>query len=831
MRRLGIIQLGFAICTLWTAVTWFGCEETRTNRHINDSKFNDGWLFIKGTRDGAEKAEYDDSGWQSVDLPHDWAIEGPFSSKYNARTGGLPVHGTGWYRKHFAVDPSMSNKRISVLFDGAMSNAQVWINGKQAGSRPYGYIGFEVDLTPFIHFGQENVLAVKLSPEDLAARWYTGAGIYRNVWIKYNEPIFIPTWGTFISTPKVTDASASVHLVTDIMNSSDVDQSVELSTEILDSAGSVMTSQSDQIELEAYSKSQHTLDLVVHNPRRWDISDPYRYQVRQIIKNGTTVLDESIQPFGIRTIKFTSNDGFLLNDRRVQLNGVCMHHDLGPLGAGVNYRATERQMEIMKSMGVNALRTSHNPPSPEMLEVCDKLGIVVQVEAFDEWKIGKVPNGYNKYFDEWHEQDLRDMIKRDRNHPSVIMWSIGNEILEQGRKDGWKVAKLLNDICHDEDPTRPTTAGFNYYPASFENKLAYQVDLVGLNYKPLDYKEAKNNNPDMIIYGSETSSQTSSRGVYHLPVEHDFQKETGHVSSYDVVVGPKWAYPPDAEFDVQEQHDFLLGEFIWTGFDYFGEPTPYGGRDNSTDGYWNADWPSRSSYFAPVDLCGFPKDRYYLYQSQWTAEPMVHVLPHWNWEGMEGQKIPVYAYTNTEEVELIVNGKSLGRKRKGHDLTPIPAEYRGFEKGTFMSKYRLSWEVPYVPGSLKVVAYNNAKPVAEKEIRTAGLPAKVSLIPDRTVIRQGGEDLCFITVRIEDAEGNLCPMSDNLVKFIIEGEGKLAAVGNGNQRSLESFRVPQRKAFSGQCLLVVRSGKEQGEIVVTATSEDLIGSNVLLTVN
>ncbi|MEO0473162.1 MAG: glycoside hydrolase family 2 TIM barrel-domain containing protein, partial [Bacteroidota bacterium] len=508
-------------------------------------------------------------------------------------------------------------------------------------------------------------------------------------------------------------------------------------------------------------------------------------------------------------------------DQRIQLNGVCMHHDLGPLGSAINKRAAERQMEIMQNMGVNALRTSHNPPAPEVLEVCDRLGILVIVEAFDEWQIGKVPNGYNKYFDEWHETDLRDMIKRDRNHPSVIMWSIGNEILEQGRKDGWKVARRLSDICHDEDPTRPTTAGFNYYPAPFTNQLAYQIDVVGMNYWPSTYQQIKNEHPDMVLYGSETSSQTSSRGVYHLPISPAFRRETGHVSSYDVIVGPPWAYPPDAEFDAQAGAPFSLGEFIWTGFDYLGEPTPYSGRDNQTNGYWNDDWPSRSSYFAPVDLCGFPKDRYYLYQSQWTEAPMVHVLPHWNWEGKEGTIIPVFAYTNAEEVELFVNGISQGKKRKGQDITPIPAEFHDFEKGIYQSKYRLAWDVPYQPGELKVVAYTAGKAVAEKILKTAGKPARIRLIPDRDELNADGQDLSFITVRVEDKNGNVCPLADDLVNFTISGAGTLAAVGNGNQRSMESFQAPFRKAFNGLCLLIVRTTPEAGLIKVKAKGKGL----------
>ncbi|MFY0625766.1 MAG: DUF4982 domain-containing protein [Reichenbachiella sp.] len=797
---------------------------------IPDQAFNDNWLFSKGELEGAETIAFDDASWRQVSLPHDWAIEGPFDEKYNARTGGLPVHGTGWYRKHFIVDKEKEGKQIAIQFDGAMNNSEVWVNGKYVGERPYGYIGFEFDITPFVDFGKENVVAVKLAPQDLAARWYSGAGIYRNVYIKYNDPIHIAQWGTYITTPEITDDYAVVNIKTKINNVSEVNATIELRTQILDADGKVSVEfQSKGAEIKGKVGEFEQL-LEVPNPVRWDVGQPYLYNViSKVISNGKTI-DTYETTFGIRTIEFTSNDGFLLNGKRLQLNGVCMHHDLGPLGAAVNYRATERQMQIMKSMGVNALRTSHNPPSPEMLEVCDRLGIVVQVEAFDEWKKGKIPNGYSQYFDEWHEKDLRDMIKRDRNHPSVIMWSIGNEILEQSQKDGWKIAKTLNDICHDEDPTRPTTAGFNYYPAPFVNKLAYQIDVVGMNYWPLQYAQIKKDNPDMIIYGSETSSLTSSRGKYHLPIRGDFYRETGHVSSYDVIYGPPWAYPPDAEFEVQEANTFSLGEFIWTGFDYLGEPTPYSGRDNMTNGYWNDDWPSRSSYFAPVDLCGFPKDRYYLYQSQWTSEPMVHVLPHWNWEDKEGENIPVFAYTNAEEVELFVNDKSYGKKVKGKDLTPIPAEYHDFEKGIFESKYRLSWDVKYEPGELKVVAYDKGKAVANKTIKTAGKPYQIKLSPDRSTIKGDGKDLSFITIRVEDENGNLCPNADNLIEFDVSDGGEIAAVGNGNQRSLESFQDAKRKAFSGMCLLIVKGNKDSREITIKAKSEGLKGEDIFLMV-
>jgi beta-galactosidase len=825
-----------AFIVLLLASTIFSCTSTKEAKNIADISFNKDWLFVKDTIDKGESITLDDTKWRKVNVPHDWAIEGPFSDKNNARNGGLPIDGIAWYRKHFTVENENKEKQISIEFDGVMDNSKVYINGNYVGFRHYGYSGFEYDLTPFIKFGEDNVIAVQLAPEVLSERWYPGAGIYRNVRLKINDNVHIPQWGTYITTPTATTEKAIIKIETKIKNASDSNKEVTLETTILDTENNSVAVSTETITLQKNLEGKQVQEIEVNNPKLWDIGVPNLYKAISRIKIDGEIVDEYETEFGIRDIKF-KKEGFYLNGKAVELNGVCMHHDLGPLGAAVNYRATERQMQIMQKMGANALRTSHNPPSSEMLQVCDRLGIVVIDEAFDEWKLPKVPNGYSNYFDEWAEIDLRDMIKRDRNHPSIIMWSIGNEILEQGKKDGWKIAKMLNDICHDEDNTRPTTAGFNYYPASFKNKLAYQIDVVGVNYKPAYYGEIREQNPDMIFYGSETSSQTSTRGYYDIPLDHKVKKETNQVSSYDVTVGPSWAYSPDVEFEAQEANPNSLGEFIWTGFDYLGEPTPYGGRDNATNGYWNDDWPSHASYFAPVDLCGFPKDRFYLYQSQWTTEPMVHVLPHWNWEGKEGQTIPVYAYTNCDEVELFVNGKSYGKRVKGKDLTGVSTEYRGFlgsgysfKRGVFKSKYRLSWNVPYKAGSIKVVAYKNGKEVATKEIKTAGKPAKIKLTADRSQIDADGKDLSFITVRVEDKDGNLCPNADNLVNFEVTGNGSREAVGNGNSASLEAFQKDFIKAFYGKCLLIVKGTTEPGTINIKATSAGLEVDNIIVNI-
>lgn len=783
--------------------------------------FNNSWLFFNKVADGAEATNFDDSNWRKLDLPHDWAIEGPFDVKYNARCGGLPFHGTGWYRKHFVAPEGSEGKVVRIAFEGAMYDAHVWVNGELVGRRPYGYIGFEFDISKNLKYdGSENVIAVRLTPQDLSSRWYPGAGLYRNTWLKVDEPVHVAQWGTYITTPTVTDVKAAIQNETRIENKSTKPATIEVKHEYFSPSGKSVASVSEKMEVAAHSSAVSGLFCYIKNPKRWDLETPNLYAAITTLTQNGKVIDTYKTRFGIRTIAFDA-DGFYLNGRKVRFNGVCLHHDNGALGAAVYRRADQRKLQIMKDMGVNAIRTSHNPPSNEFLELCDEMGLLVLDEAFDVWKLPKVENGYNVFFEEWAERDLKDMIRRDRNHPSVIMWSIGNEIIEQKLKQGgWRLANILNDYCKEIDPTRPTTAGFNNYSNPYDNNMAQQVNIAGMNYKPSKYSEVHENYPNLPVYGSETSSCTSSRGVYHLPIEKYKTHESKQVTSYDII-GPPWAYPPDIEFYFQKKNPHIMGEFIWTGFDYLGEPTPYGGKDNSTNGYWNADWPSRSSYFGAVDLCGFPKDRFYLYQSQWTEKPMIHLLPHWNWKGMEGQKIPVYCYTNCDEAELFVNGKSFGKKVKGKDLTTIKVKFLRYEPETFDSPYRLSWEVPYEPGTLKVVGYKNGIAIIEKQINTAGKPYRVALSVDRPEITADGRDLAYVTVRIEDKNGNLCPLADNLVNFTVEGTGEIIGVDNGNAATTEPFQANYRKAFNGLALAILRSTNKAGEITLKATSKKL----------
>jgi beta-galactosidase len=796
-----------------------GLAARRTRR----AAFNEGWRFFRGEVPGGESPGFQDDRWLEVRLPHDWAIEGPFDSAQNPHTAALPISGFGWYRKTFRLPPQGDRRYYSVEFDGAMSNSRVWLNGHELGGRPNGYIGFAFDLTPYLESGgKPNVLAVRLAPEANSSRWYPGAGIYRNVWLDSTGPVHVARWGTYVTTPAVTAESATVAVRTTLRNRLAAPARISVRSAIVDGDGHRVAEGEQQIDIPPSGEITAATQLRILHPQRWDIEQPRLYSLVTELREGTRVVDRYETPFGVRTVAFDRRQGFVLNGRALKLHGVCLHHDLGALGAAVNRRAIERQLQIMKAAGVNALRTSHNPPAPELLELADRLGFLVIDEAFDMWRTPKVPNGYSKYFDEWSERDLRDMVRRDRNHPSIILWSIGNEIPEQRDPDGWKEARRLTGFFHQEDPTRPTTSAFNQWEDAIRNKLADEVDIPGFNYQPMQYKAILKGHPNWIIYGSETASCVSSRGVYHLPLEKYEKHSSLQLSGYDIIA-PRWAYCPDVEFAAQDALPALLGEFVWTGFDYLGEPTPYFQKDEDT----SRDWPARSSYFGMVDLAGFPKDRYYLYQSRWSKKPMVHVLPHWNWQGREGQDIPVMVYSNAEEVELSLNGASLGRKKTLSDPVDLPVGAKVSETRTFRSKYRLLWQVPYQPGVLAATAYRGGTVVAREEVRTAGVPARISLIADRPVIQADGDDLSFVTVRVEDEGGNLCPLADNLVSFRVSGAGRIEAVDNGDAATVEPFHADHRKAFNGLALLIVRSKSgASGQIAVAASDDGLAAGQV-----
>ncbi len=775
-RRLGIVAIvGLLFCA---AIPVRNKPPTIRIGEQRRLSFNEHWRFHKGESQGAEGPAFDDSQWTEVRLPHDWAIAGPFDPNLNPHTGALPISGTGWYRKSFRLSDDDKRRYFSIAFDGVMSNSTVWLNGKELGGRPYGYASFAFDLTQYLHFGNaENVLAVRVAPEEHSSRWYPGAGIYRNVWLDVTGPVRVAHWGTYVTTPEVSPEQATVSVKTQVENRQPDDTKVELRSSILDQSGIVVGKIVSPASAVLSGGTQtFSGSLTLRKPHRWDVDEPYLYTlVSEVVESGH-VLDRFSTTFGVRTIAFDRGKGFLLNGRSLKLHGVCMHHDLGALGAAVNRRATERQLEILKVAGVNAVRTSHNPPSPELLEACDRLGLLVMDEAFDMWRIAKVPNGYSKYYDQWSERDLRDMVRRDRNHPSIILWSIGNEIPEQKTADGWKEAQRLTDFFHEEDPTRPTTSGFNEWDDAIRNHMAEHVDVPGFNYKPMRYEQILKEHPTWVIFGSETSSCVSSRGVYQLPIQKYEKDPSLQLNSYDIIA-PPWAYCPDVEFTYQDRFPNVLGEFVWTGFDYIGEPTPFFGWDTDN----SHDWPARSSYFGMVDLAGFPKDRFYLYQSQWTSKPMVHVLPHWNWNGHEGQNIPVMAYTNADEVELFLNGTSLGKKKRSAEAVDIPVGPNVSSGLKFSSKYRMVWQVPYQSGELKAVAYSHGTEV------------------------------------------------DNFVQFSVTGVGDIAAVDNGNAATVESFQADHRKAFSGMALLIVRSKNESGKIHVVATSTGLAAGDAVIT--
>jgi beta-galactosidase len=787
--------------------------------------FDDGWRFQRGDIGGAAQPDYPDGLWQRVRLPHDWAIDGPFSQAHGPHMGGLPTFGVAWYRKSFRSAPQWRGQRVSLAFDGVMSHSTVYLNGQALGGRPNGYIGFSVDLTGALrHDGRPNVLAVRLAPEYASSRWYPGAGIYRHVWLQVTAPVHLVRWGTFVGTPQVDAARASVAAQVEVANESAHDAVLELRLRLLDPAGHEAGGTRVPLQVAAGAVGTASATLPVERPELWGPDRPSLYRLVVDVHRGRELLDRETTPFGIRRIELTHDRGVLVNGVALRLHGVCLHHDLGALGTAVNRRAIERRLEILKGAGVNAIRTSHNPPAPELLDAADRLGFLVLDEAFDSWRIAKVPNDYSRDFDAWSATDLADQVRRDRNHPSVFMWSIGNEIPEQDDENGWREARRLSGIVHASDATRPTTSAFDRPDRAMAHHLVDEVDVPGFNYSPHRYAQIAADHPGWIFYGSETSSCVSSRGVYHLPIVK-YEKHPSHqLSSYDIIA-PNWAYCPDFDFEAEARTPAVLGGFVWTGFDYIGEPTPYfGGEGDDAN-----DWPAHSSYFGMVDLAGFPKDRYFLYQSVWTSAPMVHVLPHWNWPGHEGQPIPVMAYSNAQEVELFLNGRSLGRQRVGEKAIDLPAGRKVAPDGVMHTRYRLLWQVPYEPGTLRAVAYRDGREVAHDEVRTAGPAARIALSVDRTRIAADGDDLAFVTARVEDKDGVLVPDAADAIRFAVRGAGDVAAVDNGDAASLEPFHADHRHAFNGLAQLVVRSrAGKGGDIRVQASADGLAGGELAL---
>ena len=776
---------------------------------------------------------FDDRQWRLLNLPHDFGIEGPFDQALPGGTGKLPWFGVAWYRKHLDLPQTDAAKKIYLDVDGAMAYATVWCNGKFVGGWPYGYASWRVDLTPFVKFGGENVVSIRLDNPPESSRWYPGGGIYRNVWLVKTAPVHVGQWGTYVTTPEVSTKAAAVKIKVAVDNDEDSAATVSVKHEIFelgldDKKGkSIASITQDNVRVPAHASQSSEGQIAFKNPKLWSLENPQRYVVVTSVKQGGKLTDHYESPFGIRTIEFTATNGFLLNGKRVPIYGVCNHSDLGPLGTAINTSALARQIEILKSFGCNAIRTSHNPPSPELLDLCDKMGMLVMDESFDCWESGKTRNDYHLLYDDWAECDWRAQLRRDRNHPSIILWSIGNEVNEQQSPGKFWIPAALAGIAHQEDPTRPTTAACNQRTAGY-NGFQKQVDVFGYNYKPTQYGRFRDSNPGQPLYGSETASCVSSRGEYFFPVTEDKAggKSDFQVSSYDLYA-PGWATPPDAEFAGQDKYPFVAGEFVWTGFDYLGEPTPYD-RDESNllnftdpaekaamqkelDALGKIRVPSRSSYFGIVDLDGFPKDRFYLYQSRWLPNlPMAHILPHWNWPERVGQVTPVHVYTSGDSAELFLNGHSLGLKKKG----PF--------------QYRLRWDdVVYQPGTLKVVAYKNGKKWATDEVKTTGQAAKLILKADRNKIAADGKDLSFVTVTLADKNGLLVPRSKNHLKFSVEGPGEIVATDNGDATSFESFQRPEHTAFNGLALVIVRGKAGQpGTIKLTVKADGLTEATI-----
>jgi beta-galactosidase len=773
------------VCTFMTTIN----VKSQVRKTEN---FNKNWKFNLGEIPNAQNPDLNDTQWRVLNLPHDWSVEGEFSKDNPATPGGgaLPG-GIGWYRKKFSVDEVDKNKLVFIEFDGIYRNSEVWINGNYLGKRPYGYSSFRYELTPFLKYGGEkNIIAVRVdNSQQPNSRWYSGSGIYRNVRLVTTEKICVDHWGTFITTPEVSEQSAKISIQIKIKNSTGTGNSVKIKTDILDKEGKkVANSETDLNELEQNTGTINQI-IEIKNPVLWSIENPNLYKSVTTIESGKRVFDNYETNFGVRTFNFDVDKGFILNGKHVKINGVCNHHDLGFLGAAINHRALERQLEIMKEMGVNGIRTSHNPPAPELLDLCDKMGFIVMDEAFDMWKKKKTEFDYALDWDEWHKRDLEDMILRDRNHPSVFIWSIGNEVIEQYDKSdpsGEAITKELTAIVKNLDNTRPVTAACN--DSELNNPLikAGVLDLIGYNYGHTKYADVQKIYPDKPFIATETVSSLDTRGSYDMPSDSiriglfvGTSFENGNpdktCSAYDNCHVP-WGSTHQATWKIVKKHDFISGQFIWTGIDYLGEPTPY-------------QWPARSSYFGIVDLAGFPKDPYYFYQSEWTDKPVLHIFPHWNpvnkngtgWK--EGQPVDVWAYTNCDEVELFLNGKSFGSKKKEGD------------------NLHLVWNMKFEPGILKAVGKKNGKEFLIKEIKTAGTPAKIFLEADRNPINADGSDLSFITVKVIDKDGTLVPNADNLIHFRIEGEGIIAGVDNGLQTSMESFKANYRKAFNGKCLV------------------------------
>ncbi len=811
------------------------CASASLLAQRSETLLTDGWRFHRGDANDAQQTQYNDTKWQQVAVPHDWAITGPFGSTNDlqnvavvqngekeaslktGRTGGLPWVGIGWYRTTFDAPKTGVT---TLLFDGAMSEAHIYVNGKEAIFWPYGYNSFSVDVSELVNRdGKPNTLAVRLENRDESSRWYPGAGLYRNVHVIHTDSIHIPVWGTYITTPHVEKDFASINLKVEVVGHKG--KAVRIDTEILSPDGKVVAKESKQtVTMQGHAFEQN---LIVNRPSLWSPETPHLYKaVTKVYVDGKE-RDTQSTTFGIRDIAYIPHKGFFLNGKNVQFKGVCLHHDLGPLGTAIHVDALRHQLSMLKAMGCNAIRTSHNMPTPELIQLCDEMGLMAMVEPFDEWDVAKCKNGYHRWWKDWAEKDMVNMLRHYRNNPSVVMWSIGNEVPTQGRKDGYKMVDFLQGICHREDPTRPCTCGMDQVGTILRNGFGAVVDIPGFNYRDQYYEEGYKTLPQGFILGSETASTVSSRGTYMFPVvlKKQARYENHQSNGYDTEAC-SWSNVPELDFWLEDDNPWHMGQFVWTGFDYLGEPSPYDTND----------WPSHSSVFGIIDLASLPKDRYYLYQSKWNPDAKtLHILPHWTWPGREGEVTPVFVYTSAPEAELFINGVSQGRQKK---MTKSEAEaIQKTDPLWQQRRYRLMWtDVKYQPGELRVVAYNaDGSVMGEKIVKTAGKPDHLVLTPTNLQegptglhayeSTSGNRELTYVTVSVVDKDGNPCPTTTDLVQFTVKGAGKFRAAGNGDATNLDLFHLPQHHLFAGQLTAIVQRTNESGNIVLEAKAKGM----------
>ena len=774
------------------------CASNSKNARIVED-FNPNWSFKLGDHPTAIESNFNTADWRNLQLPHDWSIEGAFDkdSKTKQAQAFLPA-GKGWYRKTFTVPTDWANKTVSIEFDGVFKNSEVFINGHSLGIRPNGYISFSYELSQYLNFGKENVIAVKVDNDAQPnSRWYTGSGIYRNVRLVASEKLQVAKWGSYVTTPEVSTEKAAVKLEVTIKNGNAVEKEFKLLTSILDANDVEVATMYSLEKITDNSEIKITHNLNVNHPKLWDTENPNLYKIITTIYENSKAVDNYETPLGFRFFNFDAEKGFSLNGKPTKILGVCLHHDNGALGAVENIHAVKRKLKILKEMGTNAIRMSHNPHSLEMMQLCDEMGFIVQDEFTDVWKKKKVTNDYHKDWDAWHKQDLEDFIKRDRNHPSVIMWSIGNEIREQFDSTGIAITRELAQIVKSLDTTRPVTSALT--ENVIEKNFIYQsgaLDLLGFNYKHEDYKDFPVRFKGQKILASESVSALETRGHYDFPADGIKMWPPKHgapfdgnkdwtVSAFDNVAS-YWGTTHEANWKTIKKQGFMAGTFIWTGFDYLGEPDPY-------------PYPARSSYFGIVDLAGFPKDVYYMYQSEWTTKPVLHIFPHWNWQ--KDQEVDVWAYyNNADEVELFLNGKSLGKKAKQND------------------DLHIAWKVKFEPGTIKAISRKDGKVVLEKEIHTAGQASKIDLKADKSTIKNDTYDLVYVTVSITDKNGNLSPNANDLINFEVTGGGKLVGVDNGYQAGLDSFKANSCKVYNGKCIAIIQSNNQKQNIKLTAST-------------